>query len=90
MPGCGDSCPDCHLQKLTGVAGYGASQGHVSKGRFDWRKIHYHMRKPHWLFDGRRVVDISAMEKLGFRVESVGRRRTGFPILPLLFLTLLY
>ena len=74
MPGCGDSCPDCHLQKLTGVAGYGASQGHVSKGRFDWRKIHYHMRKPHWLFDGRRVVDISAMEKLGFRVESVGRQ----------------
>lgn len=73
MPECAEDCPDCHLQKITGVAGYGASQGHVSKGRFDWRKIHYHMRKPHWLFDGRRVVDIGTMEKLGFRVESVGR-----------------
>ncbi|KAK4208849.1 hypothetical protein QBC37DRAFT_64820 [Rhypophila decipiens] len=74
MPECGEECPDCHLQKMTGVAGYGASQGHVSKGRFDWRRIHYHMRKPHWLFDGRRVVDIGTMEKLGFRVESVGRQ----------------
>ncbi|KAK3312209.1 hypothetical protein B0H66DRAFT_395681 [Apodospora peruviana] len=74
MPDCSEDCPDCQLQKLTGVAGYGASQGHISKGRLDWRKIHYHMRKPHWLFDGRRVVDISTMEKLGFRVESVGRQ----------------
>ena len=74
MPSCSEGCLDCRLHEETGAAGYGADKEHVSKGRLDWRKIQCSMQRPHWVFDGRRVLDISAMEKLGFRVESVGRQ----------------
>ncbi|KAK3389941.1 hypothetical protein B0H63DRAFT_105733 [Podospora didyma] len=74
FPTCTEDCPDCELEKATGTTGYGAGEEYVPKARLDWRKIHYHMRKPRWVFDGRGVLDISEMERLGFRVESVGRQ----------------
>ncbi|KAK3688759.1 hypothetical protein B0T22DRAFT_380595 [Podospora appendiculata] len=74
MPACGADCMDCQLERTTGAAGYGASQQHVSKGRLDWTRVHGQMKRPHWVFDGRRVLDIEVMEKMGFRVESVGRQ----------------
>lgn len=74
-PPCADDCLDCKLESETGAtaAGYGAGEDYRPKGRVDWAKIAYHMRKPRWVFDGRGVVDPREMEKLGFRVESVGR-----------------
>ena len=79
LPACPPSCPDCALEHATGTAGYGAgsSREHVPKRRVDWRKIYYHMNRPHWVFDGRGVLDVGGMEKIGFRVESVGRRGGG-------------
>ncbi|KAH7625527.1 hypothetical protein B0T09DRAFT_64807 [Sordaria sp. MPI-SDFR-AT-0083] len=74
VPDCAEDCPDCYIEQVTGTSGYGAGQEHVFKGRLDWRKVHYHMHKPHWVFDGRGVLEVSGMEKLGFRVESVGRQ----------------
>ncbi|KAK1758874.1 hypothetical protein QBC47DRAFT_96572 [Echria macrotheca] len=74
VPACDDECPDCQVERTTGTKGYGASKEHVLKQRVDWKKIYCQMRKPHWVFDGRGVLDIAIMEKIGFRVESVGRQ----------------
>lgn len=74
LPPCAEDCPDCRVERETGSVGYGASKEHVPKSRLDWSKVFYHMNRPHWVFDGRGVLDIAAMEKIGFRVESVGRR----------------
>lgn len=74
VPDCDGDCPDCHLEEATGTTGYGAGEAYVPKARLDWRKIYGHMRRPHWVFDGRGVLDITEMERLGFRVESVGRQ----------------
>ncbi|KAK3304997.1 uncharacterized protein B0T15DRAFT_186668 [Chaetomium strumarium] len=74
MPPCPDNCPDCLAEKAVGAAGAGASMKLTPKRRLDWRKIYYHMNRPQWVFDGRGVLDIAAMEKIGFRVESVGRQ----------------
>lgn len=43
--------------------------------RLDWARIAYHLEKPKWVFDGRGVLDLSEMEALGVRLESVGRGR---------------
>jgi UDPglucose 6-dehydrogenase len=45
----------------------------VRKERLDWAKIAYHLRKPKWIFDGRGVLDVPEMEKLGCRIESIGQ-----------------
>jgi UDPglucose 6-dehydrogenase len=31
------------------------------------------MKGSKWIFDGRNIVDISEMERLGFRVEAIGK-----------------
>ena len=74
MPACTEDCPDCVLEKTTGTGGYGAGEEYVPKARLDWAKISYHMKMPKWVFDGRGVLDIGGMEKLGFHVETVGRQ----------------
>ncbi|KAH8882906.1 nucleotide sugar dehydrogenase [Thozetella sp. PMI_491] len=78
LPACLDDCPDCQLEKTVGTAGYGAGEEYVPKARIDWAKISYHMQQPKWVFDGRGVLDIAGMEKLGFRVETVGRQNRAF------------
>lgn len=35
------------------------------------------MQKPKWVFDGRGLVDVAGMEKLGFRVEVIGKAGSG-------------
>lgn len=68
-PTCAADCPDCGLEK----SGYTPNEEYKPKERLDWAKVSYHMKKPRWLFDGRGVVEVKEMERLGFRVESVGR-----------------
>ena len=41
--------------------------------RMDWAKIAENMQRPMFVFDGRNVVDAAKLEKLGFRVESIGK-----------------
>lgn len=68
-PACDANCPDCKLEH----SGYAPSKEYKPKERVDWAKISYHMKKPKWVFDGRGVLKVKEMERLGFQVESVGR-----------------
>lgn len=40
---------------------------------YDWQKIYNHMLKPAFVFDGRGVLDINEMEKIGFVCYSIGK-----------------
>lgn len=44
-----------------------------TESRLDWARIATGMRKPSFVFDGRNILDASKLEKLGFRVEAIGR-----------------
>lgn len=69
-PGCAHDCPDCAMERT----GYRPNEEYKPKERLDWAKIAYHMRKPRWVFDGRGVLDVKEMAKLGVRLESVGKQ----------------
>jgi len=77
-PDCPEDCPDCKQyreSKDTGFAtGMGSAEEYKPRERIDWVHIADHMAKPRWVFDGRGVIDSREMEKLGVRVESVGRQ----------------
>jgi UDPglucose 6-dehydrogenase len=72
-PICAEDCPDCQSTKLRGA---------ISNEPVEWARIAYGMKDPKWIFDGRGVLDVPEMEKLGYRVETLGRhtmsRRTTF------------
>ncbi len=40
---------------------------------YDWQKIYDNMMKPAFLFDGRNILDIKMLEKIGFKCYSIGR-----------------
>jgi len=76
-PPCAKDCPDCALQRGVVKSQHetsGTDLGTKSQEKLDWARIAYHMRKPRWIFDGRSVLDPAAMEKLGVRLEAVGRQ----------------
>ncbi|KAK4032400.1 hypothetical protein C8A01DRAFT_20521 [Parachaetomium inaequale] len=74
MPPCADDCPVCLAEHVNGTSGHGAGKELACKSLVDWQKISYHMKRPRWVFDGRGVLDMAAMEKIGFCVEIVGRQ----------------
>ncbi|KAL8277983.1 hypothetical protein RQP46_009615 [Phenoliferia psychrophenolica] len=39
----------------------------------DWAKIYDSMTKPAFVFDGRGILDVAALTKIGFKVERIGR-----------------
>jgi UDPglucose 6-dehydrogenase len=62
LPPCPEDCPDCTQP----FAGFAIEQD------FEWARILYHMKGPKLIFDGRGVVDVQEMERLGARVEVLG------------------
>jgi UDPglucose 6-dehydrogenase len=72
-PDCTEDCPDCGLVRK-GYSTAGNSDEYKPKEKLDWNKISYHMAKPKWVFDGKGLIDVKEMNKLGVRVESVGRQ----------------
>lgn len=40
---------------------------------YDWQKIYDNMLKPSFVFDGRNILDKEQLEKIGFKVYSIGR-----------------
>ena len=46
--------------------------------RLDWARVARSMKKPMFVFDGRNILDGPELEKLGFRVEAIGRTGVAF------------
>lgn len=63
-PTCADGCHDCEKAQGEEV---------LAHENVEWARVAYHMREPKWVFDGRGIVDVAGMEKLGFRVETIGK-----------------
>ncbi|WP_282148862.1 UDP-glucose 6-dehydrogenase [Algibacter lectus] len=40
---------------------------------YNWQRIYKSMSKPAFVFDGRNVLDKTALESIGFRVKAIGR-----------------
>lgn len=40
---------------------------------YDWQKIYDNMLKPSFIFDGRNILDKVELEKIGFKVYTIGR-----------------
>lgn len=82
-PSCASDCPDCAVaaktatpvSALTGYAPSPSPSQPQHQQRLDWSRVAYHLLEPKWVFDGKGVIDIGEMDKLGIRVESVGRQR---------------
>ncbi len=63
---CVDDCPDCRSNV----------RGPVSCDPVEWARIVYSMKEPKWIFDGRGIIDVDEMEKLGdVRVDGIGKWR---------------
>lgn len=67
-PSCPANCPECHSPAPVAL---------TSKETLDWVRVGSIMKEPRWVFDGRGVVDVPEMEKLGFRVETLGVTSAG-------------
>lgn len=63
-PDCPPVCLECSE---------GRKKNYISHIPIDWPTIAAQSRPPRWVFDGRGVLDVAGMKKLGFRVERVGR-----------------
>lgn len=63
-PECPEYCRDCARGNL------GKSQ---AEQNLRWETIADLMQQPKWVFDGRGVIDEKGMQRLGFRVEVIGR-----------------
>ncbi|KAK3899958.1 hypothetical protein C8A05DRAFT_46098 [Staphylotrichum tortipilum] len=72
IPPCSDDCPDCQVEASSTLS-FTSNPEQRRTTKMDWTKVYYHMRRPQWVLDGRGVLEIESMERIGFRVESVGR-----------------
>ena len=66
-PPCPEGCGECERAQGEDV---------IAHQNVEWARIAYHMREPKWVFDGRGIVDVDGMERLGFRVETIGKAGT--------------
>ena len=46
--------------------------------QLDYNKIYEKMEKPAFIFDGRKILNHEALIKLGFHVETIGKRLTQY------------
>jgi UDPglucose 6-dehydrogenase len=70
-PDCSADCPDCQSGITYRELRPGSSKD-VPKEQVNWKRIAGEMVSPKWLFDGRCIINIPEMTKLGIRVESIG------------------
>lgn len=68
-PPCPSDCPDCLSRAQETLAAPIPN----SETRLDWVKIGHRMSAPKYVLDGRGVLDIPAMGKLGVTAEALGR-----------------
>ena len=41
---------------------------------YDWRYVYSKIKKPAFIFDGRNILEIEKIKKLGFNYISLGRK----------------
>jgi UDPglucose 6-dehydrogenase len=63
-PACPQTCPDCTRE----TGGYSKAGEQL-----DWIRVAGSLKSPKWVFDGRCIIDIPEMSKLGVRVEAIGK-----------------
>lgn len=73
-PPCAPDCADCAEAR---VSIQSATVAFAPEQRLDWARIAYRLREPRCVFDGRGVLNVSEMGKLGVRVEALGRAGAG-------------
>lgn len=61
---CASECSDCQSIAIRPTA----------TEAIEWTRIAYNMVEPKWVFDGRGLLDAAELEKVGVRVDTVGRR----------------
>ena len=71
QPECAVQCPDCALASDNAFT---SSSSPSSFEPLDWKRIADHMEEPKWAFDGRGILNIAGMWKLGIRVDTFGRQ----------------
>ncbi|KGO68001.1 Cytochrome c1, transmembrane anchor, C-terminal [Penicillium italicum] len=76
-PNCAADCPDCQRQNGSELA-VGKPNDNLPKKQIDWNIVADNMATPKWLFDGRCIIEIKKMSKLGIRVESIGSAGDGY------------
>ncbi|CAI6342216.1 unnamed protein product [Periconia digitata] len=59
--------------KISGPGDARGRGGDRTKRVLDWSRVAGLMQKPMYVFDGRNVLDAAPLEKMGFRVESIGK-----------------
>ncbi|KAK0746964.1 hypothetical protein B0T18DRAFT_369699 [Schizothecium vesticola] len=69
MPPCQKDCPDCRAEKNKTE-----DKGKMPNKKLNWKDVHANMQAPYLVFDGRGVLDIARMDKMGFKVATVGRQ----------------
>ena len=42
--------------------------------KYNWKNIYEEMYKPAFVFDGRNILDIEKLTKIGFQVKSIGKQ----------------
>ena len=47
---------------------------HSTTRGYDYGRIYSSMEKPAFVFDGRRILDHAAMMRIGFHVETIGKK----------------
>jgi UDPglucose 6-dehydrogenase len=67
-PDCAENCPNC--QRENGAYNKAGEQ-------LDWIRVSKQLKSPKWVFDGRGIINVPEMEKLGVRVEAIGKAGRG-------------
>ncbi len=62
----------CPYQALEGAHGIAVLTEWDQFREYDWQRVYNNMLKPAFVFDGRGVLDKQALEKIGFKVFSIG------------------
>lgn len=72
-PDCADDCPDC-LERRTATL---ASPIPNSETRLDWVRIAHRLVTPRYVLDGKGVLDLAGLGKIGVLAEGLGRGSGG-------------
>lgn len=61
---CPGDCRDCNNKSSLPMS---------ADVQVDWKRVSTKVKSPGWVFDGRNMVNVGEMQKLGFRVEAIGK-----------------